>query len=50
MKIIHGLRFNNIRGDVFGRLTTAVVARLEAIKHAAGFLETEETRKDETEV
>jgi len=26
MKLVHGLHFNNIRGDVFGGLTTAVVA------------------------
>ena len=26
MKLIHGLRFDNLRGDIFGGLTTAVVA------------------------
>lgn len=26
MKLIHGLTFDNIRGDVFGGLTAAVVA------------------------
>ena len=26
MQLIHGLHFNNIRGDIFGGLTAAVVA------------------------
>ena len=26
MKLIHGLRFDNLLGDIFGGMTTAVVA------------------------
>jgi SulP family sulfate permease len=26
MQLVHGLHFNNLRGDIFGGLTAAVVA------------------------
>ena len=34
MRLVHGLRFDNLRGDIHGGLTAAVVAVPLALRHA----------------